>query len=334
MPSVTYASSDSLLESLVLHMAPDYAPNSDGILNGSALMAYLKMKDRIELMDGGLEIVMPVITSKNTNMGWRSHTESMPATLQDPTKALRYDIQTMDGAAVVINKKHEAMNKGKAMIKNMAKTLLDQTKSTVQNEFNSAWWASSVAENYPNSLPSLISATPTTGTIGGQSRSSNKAFQNKVDTATYTDLGSEAGLTGLTTNILTSRVAANDRPDLVIMGDARFAGLSAYVDTLRRFQPNDKMADLGFDTMKVLGATLVAELTSTLNGENTINEDYVYGINSNYMKLKVLKDGNFSYDTAFKDIPLSLNRVLYFYFFGNLADGLPRAHFLMTTVTG
>lgn len=332
--NVSYASEDSLLASLVLHMAPDYAPNADGIINASPLLAYLKMKDRIDIMDGGLEIVMPVITKPNTNLGWQGHEATMTAHLQDPTEALRYEIKTYAGCACVINRKHEAQNKGKAAIKNFAKTLLDQAKSHITNDFNSSFWASSQATNYPESIPTLISATPTTGSIGGQTRSTNKAFQNKTYTTTVSDIGAEAGIAALIQNILVSRVSANDKVDLVIMNDARFASLTGYLETERRYQPNDKMSNLGFDTVKILGATVVAETSETLNSENTITANYVYGINSNYLKLKVLKDGNFKYADKFEDIPLTLNKALYFYAFCNLVDGLPRAHFLMTAVTG
>jgi len=315
-------------------MAPDYAPNADGIINASILLSYLKMKNRIDVMDGGLEVVMPVITARNTNLGWQGHEATMTSFLQNPADALRYEIQTYAGCAVVINKKHEAQNKGKAMIKNFATTLLDQAKSTITNDFNSAFWASSKADYYPESIPSLISATPTAGTIGGQTRSTNKAYQNKTYTSTVSDIGSEAGIAALTSQILSSRVSASDKVDLVIMNDARFSSLSGFLDTERRYTDNQTMTNLGFDNVKVLGATVVAETSETLNSENTITANYVYGINSNYMKLKVLKDGNFKYGDKFEDIPLTLNRALYFYVFCALCDGLPRAHFLMTAVTG
>lgn len=330
---ITYASSDALIQSLILHMLPYYTPQADGIINNSAITAFLKTKGKIDVQDGGQEIVCPIVVNKNSNLGWMSHTGSMSATLQDPSRALRYDFKTFAGAGVIVNKLHAAQNKGKAEIVRLAKTLMEQSESTIQNDFSSSFWASTVATDNPNSIPTLITTTPTTGTIGGQSRSTNKAYQNKLYDTTVSDLGSEAGLLALESQILKSAVRPNDKVDFVVMGDSLFASLSSYLDTLRRFQPDSKMGDLGFNTLKVLGATVVSETNETLNGENTITSTYIYGINSKYMKLVVLKDGNFKWSDKFEHIPLTLNDALYFYVFCQLCDQLPRAHFLMSSVT-
>jgi len=331
--AINHASNDSLIQSLVLHMLPYYMPKADGIINNSSITAFLKQKGKIDVQDGGLEVVCPIITAKNSNVGWRSHTASMDATLQDPTLALRYEIMTFSGAGVVVNKKHAAQNKGKAMITSFSKTLLQQAESTIQNEFASGFWASTVSDDYVNSIPSLISATPTTGTIGGQSRSTNKAFQNKTYTTTVADIGSEAGNVVLQNQIRRSAVSPTDRVDFVVMGDSLFASLSGYLDTNRRYSEDTEMAKLGFATIKVGGATVVAETNETIGGENTINSSYVYGINSKHMKLVVLKDGNFKWSDKFEHVPLTLNDVLYYYVFCQLCDALPRAHFVMTDVS-
>ena len=53
--NVSYASSDSILESLILHILPDFGEHGDGILNSNMLTAALNMKGAKEVVDGGAE---------------------------------------------------------------------------------------------------------------------------------------------------------------------------------------------------------------------------------------------------------------------------------------
>src|SRR3990167_4266100 len=138
--NVSYANNDSILESLVLHTLPDFGPHGDGIINTNFLVSALKAKDkkegsskRFQIIDGGLEFWNGILKAENSNFKWQSHTADMTANLQDPTARLRFDIKTFTGS-VVINKLHEAQNKGKAMIKEFARTLREQADSTIPNQ--------------------------------------------------------------------------------------------------------------------------------------------------------------------------------------------------------
>lgn len=335
--AINYASQDSILETLVMHTLPDFGPDGNsGIINNNFLLSFLREMKRFDIMEGGLEIWAKVRTKKNTNLGWQGHEDEMSTNLQDPSDRLRYDIQTYAGAGVVLNKKHEAMNKGRAMVKDFAKELRAQSEDTIPNDFNSAFWNANPGALEPNSINSLISITPTTGTIGGQSRSSRKAFQNQVLTTTVTDIGSEAGLSALFRQIIRAAVTSNDRPDLVMMDDELWAGLSAFLDERRRFKENDFLAKLGFDSIFYRGTTIGYENTNVMDdSQNTIPAGRVYGINSKYMKFKVLKDGNFIWDPEgfVRMVGQKLNKALYFYVFCNLCDYLPRSHFVMSDVS-
>ena len=46
MSDVSYANSDTILESLVLHTLPDFGPHGDGIINTNFLLSALKAKDK------------------------------------------------------------------------------------------------------------------------------------------------------------------------------------------------------------------------------------------------------------------------------------------------
>jgi len=340
--NVSYASGDTILESLVLHTLPDFGPHGDGIINTNFLFSALKAKDkaegsskRFQVIDGGLEFWNGLMKAENSNFKWQAHTADMSANLQDPCSRLRWEIMTFTGS-IVMNKLHEAQNKGKAMMKEFARTLREQAESTIPNQFNSAFWASSPAATEPSSIPSLISATPTAGTIGGLTRSTNAALQNGAYTTAVADLGAEAGLAALTRRVISRAIGSggNDGPDLGIMDDNVYSGLCAYLGTMNRYRPDDRMAQLGFDTIKLGKTTFSFENLTVLGGANTITAGYIYLLNSNYIKFKVLKDGNFTWNPdGFERVGQTLNKALYFWVFCNLTTNLPRAHDVLTNVS-
>lgn len=331
--NVSYANNDSILESLVLNTLPDFGENGDGIINNNFLLAALREKKRFREIDGGLEFWKGVVKQENTNFKWQAHTDTMNVNLQDPQERLRFAIKTFTGS-VVINKLHEAQNKGRAMVKNWAQMLRDQAESTIPNQFNSAFWAATPGTDEPESIPSLISATPTTGTIGGLSRSGRDELQNGLYSDS-TSIGAQAGLTYLKRAQIHQAVMANDIVDIVILPDTLYASLVGYLGTLNRYRPDERMAELDFDTINV-GSTLISFENTSLRGsqQNTITSTYGYGINSKHLWFEALKEGNFMWNPeGFERVPLTLNKALYFWVFCNLTTNLPRAHFVMTALT-
>jgi hypothetical protein len=339
--NVSYASNDSILESLVLHTVPDFGPHGDGIINTNFLFSALKAKDkkegsskRFQVIDGGLEFWNGVLKQESSNFKWQAATADMTAQLQDPSARLRWEPKVFTGS-LVINELHKAQNKGKAMMKEFARTLREQAESTIPNQFNSAFWAASPATTEPESIPSLISATPTSGTIGGATRSTAAYLQNGAYTTAVADIGSEAGIAAMTRQIIRYGIGSGgqDCPDLGIMGDDLFAGLSGYLSTLNRYRPDDTMAQLGFDTIKIGKTALSYENTNVTGNANSITSGYIYLINSNYIKFKVLADGNFKWASEFERVGQTLNKALYFMVFCNLTTNLPKAHVVMTNVS-
>ncbi len=338
---VSYASDDSILESLILHTLPDFGPHGDGIINTNFLISFLKDKDtqfksskRFRVVDGGQEFWKGILKQNNTNFKWQGHTANMTANLQDTSERLRFPIKTFTGS-IVVNKLHEAQNKGRAMMKNFARTLREQAETTIPNEFNSAFWRTSTAgSDEPTSLPDIVSATPTTGSLGGVSRNNKGYMQNGAYTTAVTDIGSEAGVTILTQQMLEYSINSRDLIDAVIMPVNLYAGLQGYLSTQNRFRPDERMAKLNFESIKLGNASVSFENTNVQNDENTITSNYVYGINSNYLSFDVLKDGNFIWNPeGFERVGMSLNKALYFWAFCNLTTNLPRAHFVMTSVS-
>lgn len=332
--NVSYASGDTILESLVIHTLPDFSKeHGNGIIEQNFLLSKLKEKDRFNVVDGGLEFWRGVLVNKSTNSKWQGKSDQINTNEQDPSARLRWDIKTFTDS-VIINKLDEARNKGKAMMKDFARTLREQAESTIPNDFNSAFWASSPGSNDPDSIPNMISITPTVGTIGGQTRSAKRAYQNKAYTTAVSDIGSEAGLSILKRMIIQTAINKTDKVDLVIMADVLYAGLTSYLETERRYMAGDRNATAFFESIKLGTCEVSYESTDVDASYNTINSKYVYGINSRHFGFDVLKDGNFMWNPdGFERVGQTLNKALYFWVFCNLTTNLPKAHFVMSDVS-
>ena len=332
--NVSYASGDTELESLVLHTLPNFGEHGDGIVNANLLTAMLKAKNRFVVNEGGLEFWYGVMKSENTNAQWQGKTDDYSVNLQDPTARLRWDIKVFTDT-VVISELDEAKNKGKAMVKDFARTLRMQAESTIPNKFNSALWAASPGTNEPDSIPNIVSATPTTGSVGGLTRAGNKYLQNGAYTTTIGDIGSEAGIATMTQLALGQMVSSSDMPDLCVMDHTRYANLVGYLSTLYRYRPDDTMAKLKIDTVIIGRLTVGPEIlaTSLASTAESIAAGYMYLLNTKYLFFNLLSDGNFKWGTKFERAGLKPVKFLPFNVYCNLCTNLPRAHLVATALS-
>jgi hypothetical protein len=331
---ISYASGDSELETLVLHTLPDFGEHGDGIINANLLTAVLKEKGRFIVSEGGLEFWFGLMTSENSNAGWQGKADDYRVGLQNPEVRLRWDIKVFTDT-IAITELDEARNKGRAAIKDFARTLRMQAESTIPNRFNSAFWATSPGANDPDSIPSIVSATPTTGSIGGLSRATATQLQNKTYTTAVASLGSAAGFLVLQAEQLKAMVTANDMPDLAVCSVSKYAGVASYLGTLYRYRPDDVLAKLNIEHVQVMGLTVAPEmaLANVKNGENGITEGYCYLLNTKHLFFKLLADGNFKWGDKFERAALKPVKFLPFKVFCNLCTNLPAAHSLLTSVT-
>ncbi len=329
--NVSYANDDAILESLILHILPDFGEHGDGILNSNMLTATLNLKGAKQVVEGGLEFWMGISKAESSNAKWQGKNDTMTALSQDPSARLRFPVKVFT-SSIVLNELDKAMNKGRAMIKDFAMTLREQANITIKNQFNSAWWNTSPGALEPESIPKLISDDPTAGSIGGLTRSGNPYLQNKVYDTAIADIGSEAGIADMERLKIQTAVGTSV-PDVIIMDSSNFAGLVGYLSTQMRFRPTDRLAQLKIPSIQLGDTTIGFENLEVLGGANTIQAGFMYGINSDFIKIKTLRDGNAIWGKQFERIGEKLNKAVFFKWFGNLVTNTPRAHFVATNVS-
>lgn len=324
MANIYTANTDTQIETLANHIFKDYgAEMGSAIIAKNFLYAILDKKGK-KMTAGGLDFTETVITTENTNFGYRSHVSDIPANLQDPTKTLSFEPLSLTGT-LVINEKHKRMNQGKAQIRNLLKTLQQQANETIENLFNrQAWDTAPTSGIEPESVPSLVSATPTTGTIGGVSRVTNTWARNRLYSTAISDIGSEAGLATLHSERFQLGGAINDTPDVAITTPTLFGGLYGYMDNKRQLTSDEQMVKLGFENFR-LGSALVSY-------DSQCPSSYFYYLNTKHLFLKFLEGAEWVFE-PFSRKGNNLNSTSVFYTFYNLTTNLPSAHEVFTNVS-
>lgn len=334
--NVSYASSDSNLESMLLKCLPDYGEHASGILNTNAITAVLKQKGRYNKIRGGLEAWYGVRTEESSNAKWQGKDDDYNVNSQDPTERLRWDwkIQTN---TMVLTELDQARVQGKAQIIEYARDFRDQAMETNANMFNSALWSDGTDSQKPDGIPVIISTTPTTGTVGGQTRSGAKAYQNGHYSTAISDIGSEAGVSKIIELCLKQSVGKS-YPDLIVLGAANYAGLAGYLSTKERYRPDDTMKVNDFMVIRIGNILVVGENTELLSSStnDTINSAYMYGINTKHFTVKQLLNpttGKNGWSSKFERIGQSMKKAVYFSWFGAFCSNLPYAHFVASSVS-
>ncbi|KKK59375.1 hypothetical protein LCGC14_3035010, partial [marine sediment metagenome] len=225
-----------------------------------------------------------------------------------------------------------ATNRGRYAIKDWFKGLKQQADTTIDNDFNSGWGKTSPSGTDPNSVPSLISSTPTVGTIGGLARSSFKSLQNGVETAAIADIGSEAGI-GSMLELAATYSVGQSMTDLVVMSQTKWGNLGAYLSTQQRFRADEKLKLVNVRSIDIIGMTIVFENTNVMNAENSIADDSVYGINSKHFFIQVISGFDGRWGTQLERVNKSLNKYIPYEWFGQLMTDNPRGQWVASNVT-
>jgi len=332
------AEGSTLLATLATQMFENYNKEmGDAIINKNFALAWLKSKAEREEV-GGLDFAEPVMKSVNSNFGFRDKFAIIPSAYQVPTDALRFAPTVLSGV-IPINKVHELQNQGKHQIMNFLDTLQKQAVSTVSNIVSGAQWNSSpVTDVDPESFLSLVSDTPTTGSIGGVSRVSNVWARNKVNSTTVSSVGSAAGVAALFSFYAQLGGAANDTPDFSVTTTTIYGNIMGFfAGTNRRLTQDANMTKIGIKSMELMpGCELGYDGDAGLANDGTTPacpSNNLFYLNSNPLFYKSLEGGNTKFD-PFTQKDNSINKTSVFYHIYNLTTNLPSANGRMTAITG
>lgn len=328
--TVNTGESAGLFQSLATHIFENHGKEiGDAVIGKNFALTYMREKAQEETQ-GGLDFAEPVMIGENSNFGFRGKYAQIDADIQDPTREFKFDPIPLTGT-IVINKMHELQNMGRSQIKKWGTTLKTQAETTIANIMERALWNSSPTANVePESIRSIVSDTPTTGTLGTVTRAGNTWAQNKVNTSTISSIGSAAGLAALHKFRATLGGNAKTSPDFALTTATLWGNLLGYLDNNRRPTSNEQMTKLGFENFYI-GSALLGYDGDGGTGECPSN--HFYYLNSKHLFFKILEGGNMVFE-PFSRKDNSLNATSVFYMIYNLTTNLPSSMGVFTAITG
>lgn len=288
----------------------------DQIFKDSAFLAFLRMSDAIRTQNGGERIQVPLMYGDNSTVKTHGGYSSLDTTPQDGITSAFYEWAEIAGT-ISISRKEERQNSGEGRLLNLLEQKIKQAQMTMREKINSdlvlgtvssSTFVQDTAEDGSYGLNPLgyffrlqQATDPTTINVGNISGSSYSWWRHRA-----ADLGADAGSTmsneDFALNVTTyaglkvglrrlynwcSR-GSGGSPNLGVMDQVSFETYENALDQSVRYM-NTKMADMGFDTIKLRGATLIWDevVPDVFTGTSAITVGTIFLINTNFYELYI-----------------------------------------------
>ncbi len=231
---------------------------SDNMSKNNGLLARLSERGRKKPVDGGAQILQELDYSENGTFKRYSGYDVLNISPSDVMTSSAYSF-AQAAVAVTISGLEELQNAGKEQIIDLMIARIENAERTMKNNLSSDFYSDGTADGgkQVGGLQLLVADTPTSGTVGGISRTDWPFWRN-----TSKSFATE-GLTPGTATIQTMMnrtwqaiVRGADKPDLIIAGDVYWR---YYLESLQAIQriTSDSSAMAGFQSLKFMTADVV-----------------------------------------------------------------------------
>lgn len=256
----------------------------DNIFRDSAYLSFMRLSDAVKKQNGGERIAMPLMYGRNSTVKSYAGYEQLDTTPQDGMTTAFYDWREVAGT-ISISRKEERQNSGEGRLLNLLESKVTQAEMTMRELLNeqalrgTVSGATFVPGNSAKDLNPLgyflrkLSGTdPTTGgNVGNISASDTNedgntwwthrtsAFNGDDDTGNdfSNNVTTYAGLKANLHRMYNfCGRGSGGSPNLVIADQVTYETYNNALDTQVRYT-NTKMADMGFETIKLMGATML-----------------------------------------------------------------------------
>lgn len=285
----------------------------DNIFKDSAFLSYIRMSGAWKSQNGGERIAFPLMYGDNATVKTVGGYEALDTTPQDGLTTAFYEWAEI-GGTISISRKEERQNTGEGRLINLLESKIKQAEMTMREKLNGDLLRGTVSGG------TFVPETSTGGNLGllplgyflrmlNATDPTTGGYPGNISTATYSwwrhitaGIGSNGTQTGnsFALNVTTyaglkaalrrmynycSR-GSGGSPDLVVMDQVSHETYENSLDTSVRYI-NTKMADLGFDTIKLRGATCIWDevVPDIYTGTAAITKGTAFFINTNFYNI-------------------------------------------------
>jgi len=283
----------------------------DNIFKDSAFLAYLRMTDAVKKQNGGERVAMPLMYGTNSTVKVVGGYETLDTTPQDGLTTAFYEWAEIAGT-ISISRKEERQNAGEGRLINLLEAKIKQAEMTMREQLNQGLLLGTVSSStfIENTsvggtkgliplgmfLRKLNATDPTSGSLGNISNASYSWWrhvtgwannQNVTGNSFYGSITTYAGLESYLKRLYNfCGRGSGGYPDLVVMDQISYEEYESALNTKVRYT-NTKMADMGFDNIKIKGATAIWDevVPDIYTGTAAITVGSAFFINTNFYNL-------------------------------------------------
>ncbi len=259
---------------------------SDNVSQNNALWRYLKRKGKIDLEDGGYEIVRNLDYANNSTYQRYSGYDTLNIGASEVLTAAKFD--WMQAAVNVTASGRELrMNSGDNAIFNLSKARLKNAVRTAANYMSIDVYSDGALTNQMGGLAYIITADGT-GIVGGINSTTWTFWKNQ-----FYECPTAPSASTIKTHMNTlylRQVRGADKPDLIVSSHDFFTFYWASLQDNQRYVDNASEATAGFQSLKYVTADVIFDSNSNFS----VTAEKMYFLNTDYLGLVVHRDANWS----------------------------------------
>lgn len=239
---------------------------TDNVFNARPLTYWLMDKGRIRMLNGGTNIVEPLIYGENTTVASYSGYDTISLTPQSGITAAEFDWKQY-AASVAISGIEEAKNNGEQAMVNLLEAKIMQAEESMKEGFNAMFFGDGTGNSGKNwnGLGNLVESGNSVGGIDGATESWWNSYEENTAGALT--------LAQMTTAYNTVSVG-NDHPDMVLGTQTLFEKYESLLQPQLRYT-DTKTADAGFQNLLFKAAPVAYDVDTPSGNMYFLNSKYI-----------------------------------------------------------
>ncbi len=229
-------------------------------MRNNAVLDRLNSKSKIKPFSGGRTIVQEIEYANNSTFTRYSGYELINIQPSDVFTAAEYPIRQA-AVSVSISGLEMLQNSGKEAVIDLLESRVTNAERTFRNGLAYDVYSDGSITGQITGLQALVSATPTSGVVGGIDRANWSFWQNQVYRA-VTDGGaalSPSNVYEYMMNLWTRTMRGPDRVDLILADNNAWTVYNRSLHAIQRIQSDSGSAKSGFMSLKFMDADVVLD---------------------------------------------------------------------------
>ena len=257
---------------------------ADNVTKNNALLYRLRRRGNVKTVSGGRTIVQELEYAENGTFKRYSGYEALNISPSDVFTGAEFNY-AQAAVAVSISGLEQLQNNGEEAIIDLLESRIKNAEKTLVNNIALDCYSDGTADGgrQIGGLALLVSATPSTGIVGGIDASTSiGAFWRNTKFSAVTDGGgaaTSANIQSYMNRVYVQQVRGTDKPDLILADNNYFR---LYLESLQAIQriTSSEMGEAGFDSLKYMNSDVVLDGGfgggAPTNTMNFLNTDYIY----------------------------------------------------------